>query len=158
MFSPLLESIIERDNITVVDEASLDEFAKANGDVILLISGDFKRLVEVNDVAVILPELVKASNNELTPAVVEKDSERATQRRYRFNAFPALVFLRDGEYLGVITRVLDWADYVQEINRILARAPGEVPAFEFPDGCGVPANPPKTSTVNKLIEKGAENV
>lgn len=158
MFSPLLTSIIEREKITVVDEASLDEFAKANGDVILLASGDFKRLVEVNDVAVILPELVKASNNALTPAVVDRESERAIQLRYRFNAFPALVFLRDGEYLGVITRVLNWNDYVQQINEILAKEPSQAPSFKLPDGCGTPPEPAKTSTVDRLIEKGAENV
>lgn len=158
MFSPLLDNIIERENIAVLNEDNVDEFLGKNGDVILFIGGDHKRLVEVNDVAVILPELVKASNNELTPAVVERGSERAMQLRYHFNAFPSLVFLRDGEYLGVISRVLDWNDYISEINEILARQTSQPPSFKLPDGCATPAPAAQTPIVDKLIEKGADNV
>lgn len=158
MFSPLLETIIERENISVVTEENIDAFAGSSGDVILFFCGDFKRLVEVNDVAVILPELVKASDGALTAAVVDRESERALQRRYRFNAFPTLVFLRNGDYLGAISRVLDWGDYITEINEILSREPSEPPAFEFPEGCGTPTPAAGKTTTEQLIEKGAENV
>ncbi len=136
MFSPLLEGIIEREGYAVVNEDNVDDFLARNGDVILFVAGEYRRLVEVNDVAVILPELVKASKGQLTAAVLERASETKIQLRYRFNAFPALVFLRDGEYLGVITRVLDWQDYMTEIPKILARDPTPPPAYEFPAGCG----------------------
>lgn len=135
MFSPLLESIIERENLPVVSADTLDEFAKGNGDTILFIGGDWKRHVEVNDVAVILPEILKASNGQLKAAVLDRDSERAMQTRFRFSKFPSLVFLRDGEYLGVIQKVLDWQDYITEINTILAGDPTPAPTFEFPEGC-----------------------
>lgn len=135
MFSPLMETIIERDGIAVVSAESLAEFAAENGDVVLFAGGDWSRRVEVNDVAAILPEIVKASNGHLTPAVLDRDSEREIQTRYRFNRFPALIFLRNGEYLGVIQKVRDWSDYVIEINEILAREPSQPPAFEFPEGC-----------------------
>jgi len=158
MFSPLLESIIEREKIVVVNESTVDEFALQNGDVVLFFSGDHKRLVEVNDVAVILPELIKASDNTLVAAVVDRDSERPLQRRYRFNSFPTLVFLRKGQYLGAISRVLDWADYIAEINEILSSQPSQPPAFKLPDGCGTPASTISQTTTEKLIEKGAENV
>ncbi len=136
MFSPLLEGIISRENYPVLTEDNMDEFLSENGDVILFVAGEAKRLVEVNDVAVILPELVKASKGLLTGAVLERASETKVQLRYRFNAFPALVFLRKGEYLGVITRVLDWQDYMLEIPEILSREPTSPPAYEFPAGCG----------------------
>lgn len=135
MFSPLMKTIIERDGIAVVSIETLDAFAAANGDMVLFVSGDWHRHVEVNDVAVILPEIVKASNGHLTPAILDRDSERKIQTRYRFNRYPSLIFLRDGEYLGVIQKVLDWSDYVTEINDILAREPSQPPAFEFPEGC-----------------------
>ncbi len=163
MFSPLIDDIIKRENISVVNEGNVDEFAQKNGDVILFIGGDPDRLVLVHDVAVILPELVKASNGGLKPAILERDSERALQRRYRFSSFPSLVFLRDGEYLGVISGVLDWTDYVVQINEILAKEPSEPPAFKMPEGCDTPAPSVDASAqqapiVNKLIEKGADNV
>jgi hydrogenase-1 operon protein HyaE len=84
---------------------------------------------------VILPELARALQEAFRPAVVNPASERKLQARYRFNAFPALVFLRRGEYLGVIKRVLDWDDYLHEIADILVREPTEPPRFEFPEGC-----------------------
>ncbi len=135
MFSPLLENIIEREKLTVVNEDNLDLFLQDSGDVILFIAGDARRLVEVDDVAVILPELVKAFQGRLTPAVVERNSERAVQLRYRFNAFPALVFLRNGEYLGVITKVMDWIDYLNSISDILSADPVDIPPYKFPEGC-----------------------
>lgn len=135
MFSPLMDSIIERENLPVVSSESLDDFAKDNGDTVLFVGGDWKRHVEVNDVAVILPEILKAAGGQLKAAVLERDSERAIQTRYRFNKFPSLIFLRDGEYLGTIQKVLDWQDYIVEINTILASKPKPAPTFEFPEGC-----------------------
>ncbi len=135
MFSPLMNSIIERENIPVVTADTLDEYAAANGDVVLFVGGDWHRLVEVNDVAVILPEILKASNGHLKAAILDCDSERKIQTRFRFNRFPSLIFLRDGDYLGVIQKVLDWSDYVTEINAILARDATQPPQFEFPEGC-----------------------
>lgn len=137
MFSPLLENIIKRENFAVINEENIDQFLEDSGDIVLLFTGDAKRRVEVDDVAVILPELVKAFKGRINAAVVERQSERPLQLRYRFNLFPTLVFLRNGEYLGVIKGVLDWVDYLNEISEILSRTPSEPPAFEFPDGCGI---------------------
>ncbi len=138
MYSPLLQTIIERENYPVVDEETIEEFLSGRGDVVLFVPGEAKRLVEVDDVAVILPELVKAFKGRLTPCVLDRSSETKIQLRYRFNAFPALIFLRNGGYLGVITRVLDWQDYLKEISEILSRQPAPPPAYEFPAGCGGP--------------------
>jgi len=135
MFSPLLEAIIEREGLPVVSADTLDDFARANGDTVIFAVGDWKRHVEVNDVAVILPELIKASNGALKAAVLERDSERQVQTRFRFSRYPSLIFLRDGAYLGVIPQVLDWSDYITEINRILAGSPVPPPQYKFPAGC-----------------------
>lgn len=148
MFSPLMQSVIERENLPVVSADTLDDFARGNGDTILFVGGDWNRHVEVNDVAVILPELLKASNGLLKAAVLERDSERRIQTRYRFSKFPSLIFLRDGEYLGVIQKVLDWQDYIAEINRILAGQPVPAPTFEFPEGCAPAPAAPIPAKVN----------
>ena len=135
MFSPVLNAMIARHGFAVVDEATVDVFAATNDLVALFFPGDWQRLGESNDVAVILPELAQAFQGAFRPAVVGAASERKLQARYRFNAFPALVFLRRGEYLGVIKRVLDWDDYLYEIAGILMREPTEPPRFELPEGC-----------------------
>ncbi len=135
MFSPLMQQIIEREGLPVLSADTLDDFARGAGDMVLMASGDWKRHAEVNDLAVILPEILKAADGRLTGAVLERESERRIQSRYRFNRYPVLIFLRDGGYLGRIQKVLDWADYIAEINAILARAPHDPPPYEFPDGC-----------------------
>ncbi len=135
MTSPLIEALVERHGFAVVDEASLDDFLLANEHAVLFFPGDAERLVESNDVAVILPEILKVYGRKLAPALVAKASERQLQRRFRFNAFPSLVFMRRDGYLGVLSRVLDWSDYLAEIPAMLAREPSEPPPFEFPDGC-----------------------
>jgi hydrogenase-1 operon protein HyaE len=137
MFSPLLTSIIEREALKVVDEAGLDRLAKETVFSMIFFPGDAERLAESNDVAVILPELDKAFAGNITAFVVDRGSERDLQRRYRFNSFPSLVFLRYGRYLGVIQGVRDWTDYLNDISEILSREPSDPPPFKFPEGCGV---------------------
>ncbi|MCB1518966.1 MAG: hydrogenase-1 expression HyaE [Hyphomicrobiaceae bacterium] len=132
MFSPLLSSLIEQHGYPVIGEADLAAFANARDHCVLFFAGDADRLMESNDLAVILPELIKASAGVLAPIIVSRDAERMLQRKYRFSAFPALVFLRRGEYLGAISRVRDWAEYMREIPEILARAPSEPPPFKLP--------------------------
>lgn len=136
-FSPLLQSIIDRHGYRVVDEDDLDEAAGALEHSALFFAGDADRMAESNDVAVILPELEKALAGALTPLVVARDCERALQRRYRFNAYPTLVFLRRGQYLGAIQGVQDWIDYLQQIRALLTSEPSDPPPFKFPEGCGV---------------------
>lgn len=138
MPSPLIDALTTRHGFATVTEDSVDAFARANGKTVLFFAGDDERLVESSDVAVILPELLKAFP-ELAPALVDKRAERPLQLRYRFNAFPALVFLTGGFYLGAISRVLSWQDYLREIRAILARSPSEPPPYQFPERCA-PSN------------------
>jgi hydrogenase-1 operon protein HyaE len=135
MTTPLIEALVQRHGFAVVDEASVDRFLEGNEYSVLFFPGDAERLVETSDVAVILPEILKVMGGKLVPALVAKASERQLQRRFRFNAFPSLVFLRRGGYLGVLSRVLDWSDYMAEIPAMLAREATEPPPFKFPDGC-----------------------
>jgi hydrogenase-1 operon protein HyaE len=132
MASPLIDALTSRHGFTAVNEQSLDAFLAAHAETVLFFPGDFERLVESTDVAVILPEILKSLQGRLAAAIVERGAERALQRRYRFNAFPALVFLRGAGYLGAITRVLNWQEYLFEIPRILEQETSEPPAFEFP--------------------------
>ena len=48
-----------------------------------------------------------------------------------FGTWPALVFLRRGEYLGVITQVQNWDDYLREIRYLLDSEPTRTPGLSF---------------------------
>jgi hydrogenase-1 operon protein HyaE len=135
MTTPLIDALVQRHGFQIVDEGSIDAFLAANEHSVLFFPGDAERLVETADVAVILPEILKLYGNRIAPGLVAKPAERVLQRRFRFNAFPAIVFMRRAGYLGVLTRVLDWPDYMSAIPAILAREAGDPPPFEFPDAC-----------------------
>jgi len=132
MFSPLLNGIIARTNYPVVDLDNYLAFAERHEFSVLFFPGEWERIGESNDVAVVLPELTSAFQKVFQPAVVAKLSDRKLQAIYRFRAFPALVFLRRAEYLGVITRVLDWDDYLHETARILSLEPSDPPPYPRP--------------------------
>ncbi len=140
MPSPLIDALTTRHGFAAVNEGTLDAFLRANAESVLFFAGDPERLVESDDVAVILPELLKQFP-QLTPALVEKAAERSLQLHYRFNAFPTLVFVRKEGYLGAISRLLGWQEYLSEVRAILARDPSEPPPYKFPERC-VPQNNP----------------
>lgn len=140
MPSPLIRRLSEQDHYPIVDVENLDAFLQSHDDVVLFFTENPAQYPESNDVAVILPELVKVYGGALTAAVVDRDSDRELQKRYGFLRWPALVFLRRGEYLDVITQVQDWNVYLDEINRILKLAPSRPPGNRIPvvgaAGCG----------------------
>ena len=140
MFSPLTQMLLDTHGYALVTEDTVDDFAANNDVSVLFFAGDAERIADSNDVAVILPELMKVFGDRITPAVVARDgdSERSLQRRFRFTAFPTLVFLKGGRYLGAISRVQDWRDYLSEITEILGREPTEPPKFELPGNCRLP--------------------
>jgi hydrogenase-1 operon protein HyaE len=150
-FSPLLKSVIEKADLPVVTAETVDAFLDAHDFNVLFFSGDWERLVESNDVAVVLPEFLNFAP-DIGVGVVARDAERALQLRYRFNKFPALVITRGTGYLGVIMGMRDWVDYGVEFAEIFQREVSEPPPFQFPDGCaanGMPAAPakPKDATI-----------
>ncbi|KAB2920495.1 MAG: hydrogenase-1 expression HyaE [Hyphomicrobiaceae bacterium] len=132
MSTALINALAERHGLAVVNEAMVDSFLDAHEHTLLFFPGDAERLVESSDAAVILGELMKVFGDRIAPALVDKASERLLQRRYRFTAFPAMVFLRGRGYLGCITRLLDWQDYLGEIEALLGRDVSEPPPFRMP--------------------------
>jgi len=128
----LINSMIEKHNYPVLDENTLDDFLNSHNEVMLFFSENPQQFPESNDVAMILPELVKAFAGRLQAAVISPESEHKLQSRYGFGGWPALVFLRKGEYLGVITQVQNWDDYLRDIQRLLNSEPVKAPGFTIP--------------------------
>lgn len=142
MTSPLIDNMIEQYAYPVLSEETIDAFVAAQQECVLFFTEDPARFPESNDVAMILPELVREYGGRFSAAVIEQASQRKLQSRYGFREWPTLVFLRDGLYLGHISRVQDWYDYIVKINDILLSEARADPGFEFPvevetaAGCG----------------------
>jgi hydrogenase-1 operon protein HyaE len=132
MSSPLIEKMIEQYNYPVLSERILDEFINSQQECVLFFTEKPAQFPESDDVAMILPELVKEFQGRFSAAVIEQASQRRLQARFGFNEWPALVFLRQGKYLGTISRVQDWHDYLQLINEILSSEPKSAPGIGIP--------------------------
>jgi hydrogenase-1 operon protein HyaE len=132
MRSPLIQALVDKYHYVLLTQDNVDDFLQANEDVVLLFTNNPKQFPESNDVAVVLPELMQLFPCRLTPAVVDESAEVALQQRYAFSKWPALVFLRRGDYLGVITGMQNWSDFKIEIERILATTPGEASSLVMP--------------------------
>ena len=132
MFSPLVQNMIAQYDFPVLTAGELEAFLETHPEVVLFFTENATKFPETNDVAMILPELVKAFDGRFSAAVVSLADQCKLQMRYGFREWPTLVFLRGGEYLGAISRVQDWNIYLDEINRILASEPSAPPDFRLP--------------------------
>ncbi|ASF48020.1 thioredoxin domain-containing protein [Methylovulum psychrotolerans] len=135
MSSPLLAQLTTRYGYPVLDADNYDFFVYSHKTVVLFFSNDPSQFPESNDVAVILPELLKAVGGQLQAALIAKPIERELQARFRFTGWPSLVFLRNGDYLGVITGIRDWQEFMQETAKILSSPPSIPPKFDLDRVC-----------------------
>lgn len=135
MNNSLLEQLQTRHNLPLLDADNYDLFIYSHRDVVLFFSNKLSLYPESQDVAVILPELLKSFANQLQGALIGTEIERELQARFRFTSWPSLVFLRNGEYLGVITGIRDWADYHSEFTRILTLTTSQPPGFDINKVC-----------------------
>jgi len=116
---PLVERLLAEFGLPEVGTADVDAFLAAPGDAVLLFTEDPKKYPESADVAVILPELMRAFAGRFRAAVVARASERELQKRYGFARWPALVFLRGGDIVGTLTGVHDWDEFVEQVSALL---------------------------------------
>lgn len=126
MSHPLIERLTATLGYPLLDAAGLDRQVQAQPFSVLFFAGDPRRFPEALDVAVILPELVKAFP-QLAPALIASADEAGLQGRYGFSVWPSLVFLKEGRYLGSLSRVLNWGEYLERIPLILAGEPEVLP-------------------------------
>lgn len=124
---PLIQRLLDECHYPLLDINNHDAFVREHEFSVLFFSDDPSKVKESLDVAVVLPELLRAFP-QLKAAVVDRGSETALQGRYHFVTWPALVFLRRGDFLGTIIRIQNWDDYLQQIPEILARTPQPVTA------------------------------
>jgi hydrogenase-1 operon protein HyaE len=136
MTSPLIDQLQTKHGLPLLDADSYDYFVYGKENVVLFFCNDPLLFPESHDVAVILPELLKVFK-QLCGAVISSDIERELQGRFHFSNWPSLVFLRKGEYLGVISGIRDWPVFLQETLAILACTPSLPPGFDLDKACGV---------------------
>lgn len=127
----LIDRLVSDLGYSEVSMDNHDEFVATPGMNVLFFPGDAKTVQDATDVAVVLPELVGAFRGKLNAGIVTDtfgDGVRL-KRMYGFTHFPSLVFVRDGDYVGTISRIRDWQEYITLINEFLVAEPRRRPGI-----------------------------
>jgi hydrogenase-1 operon protein HyaE len=130
--APLVMRLARDFGATWVDEHSVADWTQGGGDRVVLLAGDAVRFPEGQDVAAVLPELMKHFGQRFRIAVVPRDHEDAVARRYGSQRWPTLLFFRDGHYVTAIAGMQDWDVYVQGVAAALALPPSRPPTIGIP--------------------------
>ena len=129
---PLARRLVSELGAQAVDTDTLAGFVAGRGDRVLFFCGDPVRFPEGLDVAVVLPELQAAFPGRFEIGVVERHCEEAIARRFGSQRWPALVFLRDGDYVTSVAGMHDWTDYVERVGAALAMPASRAPTIGIP--------------------------
>ncbi len=126
---PLLERLLDALPAPALDVASFDAWTQQAGATLLVFTEDPQRYRETLDLAVIVPELAQALAGRFRTGVLLPAAARALAPRYAFRRWPALVLLRDGNYVGAIDGLRDWNEYLDQLTRLLAAEPTRPPSI-----------------------------
>jgi len=126
---PLLARLSDGFGFRTLDAADVDTLVAGSGHVLLVFTEDPERYRETLDLAVIVPELAREFSGRFTVAVLLPESARVIAPRYGFRRWPAVVLLRNGDYVGTIDGVRDWSEYRLELARLLDAPTSRPPAI-----------------------------
>jgi hydrogenase-1 operon protein HyaE len=126
-FSSLLDKLVATHNIAELDHAGFQDFINEAGSGVALLTEEPDTAPESWDMAVIFPELLAAIGAQLRTTIVRPESARILQTRFGLSRLPALLFVRDGGYVGAIEGLRDWSEFVREfaetLHKPISRAP-----------------------------------
>lgn len=86
----------------------------------LLLTEDPLRNPEVLDACVILPEALKPLGERIVRRVAGPELAAGLMQAYGVARPPAVVFLRQGQFVGILTGIRDWREYQDEVERLLS--------------------------------------
>jgi hydrogenase-1 operon protein HyaE len=129
---PLVTQLVEKHGAVRLDEAGFDAFVAAPGEAALFFTEDPARFREVLDVAVIAPELAAAAVRRFRIGVLPPPLANARAATYGVRRWPALVFVRGGQWLGNIEGLRDWGDYLAAVNELVAGETRPLPPRVIP--------------------------
>ncbi|WP_374336035.1 hydrogenase [Methyloversatilis sp.] len=130
--SPLIDRLVSAHGATWLTAGNVADWAAAGGDRVIFLAGDPVRFPEALDVAVVLPELRRHFSQRFAVGIATREHEDAIARRYGSIRWPALVFVRDGQYVAVLSGMLDWEVYVERVAEALAMPASRAPTVGIP--------------------------
>lgn len=132
MTPPPIAALIEVHRLPLLQTEDLACFLRPQRHHLLFLAGDPSKYPEALDVAVVLPQLLRAFPGRVHAAIVAPEAEREVHARFGCGRWPALVLLRGDAYVGSIERMRDWDDYLRELKQLLDTAPSRPPGIGIP--------------------------
>lgn len=127
-FLSLLDKLEEQHKVQQLHAKDFDGFKQQAGLSVVLTTDDPDKVPESWDMAVIFPDLLKAMPN-VTAGVFLPGESAAVIAHYGIKRTPTLLFLRNGEYVGVIEGLRDWSELVQACQAMLDKPVSRVPSI-----------------------------
>lgn len=140
-FNGLLDRLIQNHKLADLDETGFEAFLRAPGDGVVLLTEEPDKVAESWDLAVIFPDLLAATGARPRAAVSRPEHAGVLLGRFGVKRMPALLFLRDGAYVGVIEGLRDWSEFVAECVAMLQKPISRLPSIGIavtaaaPTGC-----------------------
>jgi hydrogenase-1 operon protein HyaE len=128
-FSGLLDKLVAKHGIPELDQPGFQTFMDASGNGVALLTDEPDTAPESWDMAVIFPELLAALGSNMRAAVLRQEHARALQTRFGLGRLPALLFVRDGGYVGTIEGLRDWSELVEECAAMLQKPVSRAPSI-----------------------------
>jgi hydrogenase-1 operon protein HyaE len=137
---PAIRRLVERYDYPVIRAGNLEAFIADSRDTVLFFTEDVNRFPESADVAIILPELQRHFNHVFKVGVVAREDEKKLQTMFGFKTWPALVFARAGQYVATVSGILNWGEFVENIQAALHAGPTRPPSIGIAVTDGSPSN------------------
>ena len=137
---PLVTRLVNECGAQRLEEGTFDAFLAQPGESALFFTEDPIRFREVLDVAVILPELRAGCSRPFRIGVLPPPLANAKAATYGVRRWPAIVFLRSGEWLGNVEGLRDWNDYVAAANELLEGEARPLPPKVIPVASSAPSS------------------
>jgi hydrogenase-1 operon protein HyaE len=124
---PLIDALFTRHGYAALHAGNVDAFLASAPLALLVFLEEPLRCKEALDLAVIVPEIARALQDRFTVGVLLPEAARALHPRYGFRRWPALVVLRDAQYVGAVDGLREWSEYLAEIGRLADARPTRPP-------------------------------
>jgi hydrogenase-1 operon protein HyaE len=129
---PLIAQLFDKHGFARVDDGDPHGLTQRPGRTLVLFLEDPVRYRETLDLAVIVPKLARTFPGRFAVVVALAATARKLAVRYGFRKWPAFVMLADGRYVGAVDGLRNWAEYVEEVARLLDAPAARAPTIGVP--------------------------